>query len=54
MVFDYCVKHDGIYYEAGTDVPMNNKGVEKSTPTVKETVTEETEPKRGRKKKDEE
>lgn len=27
MVFDYLVKHNGIYYQAGEDVPIEGKAV---------------------------
>lgn len=35
MKFDHEVKHDGVYYPAGTDVPIETKGGEKiPTPVV--------------------
>lgn len=45
MVFDYTVKHNGIRYPAGTDVPV---GVEKPKVEVKaepEKVVEKPQPK---------
>ena len=35
MKFDYLVKHDGVYYPAGTDVPINEtNGGGTKAPTV--------------------
>ena len=60
MKFDYLVKHDGIYYPAGTDVPIETSGggetpavsvsgkVEEPVAEVKETKPEPAE-KKGRK-----
>lgn len=39
MVFDYTVKHDGIVYPAGTDVPVGNMP-KKEEPKVVETKVE--------------
>lgn len=35
MKFEYCVKHDGVYYEAGTEVPVSDKSVKETTETKK-------------------
>lgn len=51
MKFAYTVKHNGVYYQPGEDVPMDEKSTEK------EVVTDEvatSTSKRGRKKKEEE
>ena len=37
MKFDYCVKHDGVYYEAGTEVPVSDKSVKENTTETKKT-----------------
>jgi len=34
MKFDYLVKHNGIYYPAGTDVPIETSGGGEVAPTV--------------------
>lgn len=34
MKFDYLVKHNGIYYPAGTDVPIETNGGGEKTPAV--------------------
>lgn len=44
MVFDYTVKHDGIVYPAGTDVPVggNEPKVEVKKEEPKKVVEKET------------
>lgn len=37
MKFEYCVKHDGVYYEAGTEVPVSDKSVKETTTETKKT-----------------
>lgn len=34
MVFEYLVKHNGIYYQAGEDVPIEEKAVETLPPST--------------------
>lgn len=43
MKFDHKVKHDGILYEAGTDVPVktNKSEITEDTSTAEEPVVEE-------------
>lgn len=41
MVFDHIVKHNGTYYAAGEDVPMEQKTKKPSAPFVSPKVEEE-------------
>lgn len=47
MVFEYPVKHNGVDYPAGTEVPVGNapKGEEKAEPKVEEKAEETPKPK---------
>ena len=45
MKFDYLVKHNGIYYPAGTDVPIETDGGEKAPVAVSGKVEETVEKK---------
>lgn len=55
MIYPYKVKYDGIYYEAGMEVPSDVKGVDVESAPI--TITEEKEevvvatPKKTRKRK---
>lgn len=63
MIFNHRVKRNGIYYEAGQDVPMNDEkkeslktGQESDSDEISETAfwgDEGSAPKRGRPKKTE-
>lgn len=42
MKYDYLVKHNGVYYPAGTDVPVDKPVVKSAEPKV-ETVSSDDE-----------
>lgn len=54
MKYPYAVKHDGVWYEAGTEVPNGKSTVEKAVdkPVSQPVKTEKPTPKRSKKTED--
>lgn len=51
MVFDHVVNHNGIYYKAGENVPMEQEKKKPSAPSFSEEFPKETTKRRGRQPK---
>ena len=54
MKFDYLVKHNGVYYPAGTDVPIEADNGGGNAPAVEVSGKVDTDPIKGRKYSEEE